>query len=346
MKAILIPAYQPDGTLLSLIDELVSLKNVVDFQLLVINDGSTEGASRKVIEALEGMPEIKVLHHECNQGKGAALKTGIAWASANHCEILVTADADGQHSATDIIRVMRETSIHNELVLGVRTFDKDTPFRSRFGNNLTSAIFSMAFGKGLQDTQTGLRGIPCKLFEQLLVIKENGYEYEFKCLINITKNEKLIQLPIETIYEPGNPSSHFRPILDSLSIYFIVLRHVSAVLLFALLDFCLFVSLTYSGLNIFEALCTSRLIAITLYFFVARSFVFRSHKRWYVAFIKFILLVGANIVVLAWLIDTINSTFNIPAPIIHPVGNIVLFMVNFYIQKHFIFGGDREIEGN
>jgi len=109
---------------------------------------------------LATLERTSVLRHVVNLGKGAALKTGLNHAACLYPESVgvVTADADGQHSAADILRVAAElTANPRDLVLGVRTFGRSVPLRSRLGNALNSRHHAGDHRQKLSDTQTGLR---------------------------------------------------------------------------------------------------------------------------------------------------------------------------------------------
>src|SRR4051794_20408762 len=171
--AVLIPAYRPSDGFLGLIGELAARSIPA---ILVVDDGS--GAEFAGIFAqVASYPNVQVLRHPANQGKGAALKTGIQHALSAFPQLrgVVTADADGQHHPEDIERVAARLIEHPieqpaALVLGARSFEGDVPLRSRFGNLLTRRLMQLVIGARLQDTQTGLRGIPARMFAPLLRI--------------------------------------------------------------------------------------------------------------------------------------------------------------------------------
>ena len=213
--AILIPAYNPDEELLALVRNLRTKFTHV----LVIDDGSASGDVFGHVESLGGM----VLHHVANRGKGAALRTGMAWIVEHwmHVMGIVTADADGQHSVADIGRIA--DALENQeprLVLGTRSFRKDVPFRSRIGNLLTCLLFHLLTGIRLADTQTGLRGIPRGMLERMLEIPGDGYEYEMRMLADCRHHPlPPREVKIATIYRAGNSSSHFSPLKDSVKVW-------------------------------------------------------------------------------------------------------------------------------
>ena len=219
--AVLIPAYQPDESLVTLVEEL----RARFVHVVVVDDGSTVGA-----EAFASVrPRVDaLLAHERNRGKGAALRTGFAWIRENlpHVKGVVTADADGQHKVADICRVAAEVpSWQGGLVLGVRRFVGRVPLRSRFGNFWARVFFWILTGLPVSDTQTGLRGIPHDLLGRMLEIAGDRYEYEMRMLVDARKHARRPkQIPIETVYLPGNKSSHFRPLRDSFLTQLALLR--------------------------------------------------------------------------------------------------------------------------
>lgn len=118
--ALVIPALDPGRELPGL---LARLRPDWAGPVVVVDDGS--GRQAQAVFAAAGQLGATVLHHGGNRGKGAALKTALrycrtAWPGLAGC---VTADADGQHSAADILRVADALRSHpGSLVLGVRDF--------------------------------------------------------------------------------------------------------------------------------------------------------------------------------------------------------------------------------
>jgi hypothetical protein len=110
------------------------------------------------------------------------------------------------------------------VVLGTRSFGRDVPLRSRLGNLLTRKLMRVLTGQRLADTQTGLRGIAREVFPQLLSIEANRYDFELDALLACRERWVIEELPIRTIYLDGNASSHFRPIVDSIRIYWVLIR--------------------------------------------------------------------------------------------------------------------------
>lgn len=341
---ILIPAYQPSLVLVDLINnikkkfsEKVSCASDKP-KILIVNDGSTNQESKEVFQKLKVMGGVKVLQHPNNKGKGAAIKTGIEYAAKMNISFIVTADADGQHCANDIIKLLTCAKYPDNLILGVRKFNYNSPLRSRFGNAITKFIFRLLYKIDIKDTQTGLRKIPSSLFNDFLQISSNGYEFEFDSLIRSARMRKISQIPIKTIYELGNPTSHFRPFLDSAKIYYVLSRHIILAISISMLDYSLFtLGTTVLGLNTFLVIACSRGLALILYFFLAKEFVFRSLGNMKTEFFKFFLLVFLNTIILAPFIDFTSSTIGMDRTFAYIIGTFFLYTFNFIVQKVFVF---------
>lgn len=211
---IVIPAYQPDEKLIQLVEQLK------EYKVVVVNDGS--GDIYHEVFAQSKKAGAKVLSYSKNRGKGYALKHVFRRIanSDTYVEWIITADADGQHKVSDIVRLIDNTvSGEKGLLIGTRRFQGYVPLRSRIGNVCMNKVFGKVTGVKLLDTQSGLRAYHIELLPRLCEIKGNRYEYEMNCLLWAAQNNvKIRQIPIDTIYEEGNGSSHFKAVRDSLRI--------------------------------------------------------------------------------------------------------------------------------
>lgn len=332
-STILIPAFQPDEALLGVIRGIVSKIDNPD--ILIVNDGSTSNVSEQVFQLASSMRGVEVVHFSENRGKGAALKSGLDLIDQRMRKPnrVVTADADGQHLPADIVKIALWDKDNKSLVIGQREFGKGVPVRSRIGNLVTKKIFNFFLRVAISDTQSGLRSIPVSEIPSILEFNSNGYEFEFQVLGYFAKKRQIHKEVISTVYEPGNPTSHFRPLIDSTKIYFIFLRHISAVPLIALLEYCLFSFLILLNLKVLWALTISRGLATVLYFVSARSYVFKASTDLPMQAAKFIMLVAANIAFLERFISFLITNFQISPIISILFGYFVFFCLNFFFQN-------------
>ena len=292
MIVIAIPAFQPEQHLL---DVLTELRKLTRAPIVVVNDGSAQQCEA-IFERAAAMPGITLLHHAVNLGKGAALKTAFNYALWRWPEMagVVTADADGQHLAVDIVRVAsRLAHEQGKLVLGARGFDADVPLRSRFGNRLTVAVMRAVAGQHLNDTQTGLRGVPREMLPYMLRVPANGYEFELDMLL-IAKHRgfEIVEERIHTVYIEQNRASHFNPLTDSLKIYFTLLRFSMVSVITTLIDNAVFFVLTHHfGWMIWQGQAAGRATALLFNYRAARRAVFLKERGSAVTFLKFLALV-------------------------------------------------------
>lgn len=334
---IVIPAYQPNDKLLDLVN---SLSQEATLPIIVVNDGSNVSCT-PIFEQLNKNKLVTVLSHAVNLGKGQALKTAFNYFLTHFSQNydgVITADADGQHLPKDILKLAKNFCFTpNKLLLGARCFDKDVPWKSRFGNNLTKGVFHLLIGQPLQDTQTGLRAIPKSFLKQLLKTPSNGYEFELDMLIKATKQKiEIDEVTIETVYNDKNKGTHFNPIIDSLKIYFVFLRFLVFAIISGLLDFLAF-SLGYwlCG-NILLSESLARVFSGTCNFLFNKELVFKSQASIRFEALKYALLCVVNLVFsYAFIKSLVYFGANVYASKL--IALFGLFIANFAIQKLIVF---------
>ena len=336
--AVIVPAYRPEESLLELIGAL-SEKSIP--AIVLVDDGSGPDY-REVFRRAEQVPKVRLVRHAVNLGKGAALKTGINYALCAFPGLqgVVTADADGQHHPDDIVQVAgRFAEEPDRVVLGTRTFSADVPLRSRIGNAVTRSVMRTLVGQNVSDTQTGLRGIPARLLPHLLRLEANGYDFELDMLIAVRQQAiRIAEVPIRTIYEPGNRTSHFNPLIDSMKIYFVLLRFSSVSLMTAALDTLVFY-LAYRRLgNVAASQALGRLVAVAFNYSMVRRAVFFSKLRHASVLPKYLLLVCVSGAASYAGIQLLNSRFHVQLLPAKLLVETLLFFANFAIQRDFIFG--------
>jgi glycosyltransferase involved in cell wall biosynthesis len=225
--AVLIPARRLEPALGPLLD---SLLDAGIGAIILVDDGSPR-EDKEVFDSFASKERVHLLRHAVNRGKGRALKTGILYFLDALPEFagLVTADADGQHASGDILRVANALlASEGRAVLGCRKFEGAVPLRSRLGNGLTRTIFRLVSGIRVSDTQTGLRAFPASLLPSLAALRGERYEYEMTVLAYLCRRGNVpLEVPIATIYNEGNRSSHFKPVRDSIRVYSVLLRSVA-----------------------------------------------------------------------------------------------------------------------
>lgn len=340
--AILIPSLDPNEALVRLAQDLTS--NHMD-KIVLIDDGSSPQTQPLFDRCAEF--GCTVVHHAVNQGKGAALRTGLRTAMEQYPDLqgVVTADGDGQHAVTDILRIAHEIEQQpNHIILGTRDFSgSDIPLRSRFGNRFTSLFFRLSTGIACPDTQTGLRGIPAAYFPFALSIAGSRYEYEMNLLFTAAQNKlPLYYVPIQTIYEAGNAASHFRPIVDSAHIYAMPLRFAAASLSSFVIDIVLFAFFSLllpsrTAQSIFIATVAARLCSGVFNFTVNRNWSFNSREdNWKAQGIRYLILFLCQMLASGGLVS-LMSFLPLPLTIIKILIDTFLFCISYFIQRNWVF---------
>ena len=218
---IMIPSYEPDPRLVELTQRLSN----DGFDILIINDGSDESYN-PIFEKAKQYAQLE--GYKINRGKGEAMKYGYSIIAEDYkeAEYIITCDGDGQHSPRDVNRIYEKLKATDELVFGVRDFGKEVPLRSKFGNYVSRLIRTTLTKQYISDDQCGLRGFPIRYLEDLIALEGSRYEYEMNQIVVFQlKHYSIVQLPIEVIYENGNPTSHFKVFKDTGRIHHAIFKH-------------------------------------------------------------------------------------------------------------------------
>ncbi|MDE6662021.1 MAG: bifunctional glycosyltransferase family 2/GtrA family protein [Lachnospiraceae bacterium] len=345
--SVILPSYKPDEKLLAVLEGL-SGKGFHD--VIVVNDGS--GSEFDVLfEKAGAFPNVTVLTHPENRGKGCALKTAFSYCMENRpsCTGVITVDGDNQHHPDDIYACcLKLSEIPDQIVLGARNFSADeVPFRSRFGNVMTRSVFRFACGIRITDTQTGLRAIPAQYLPLMLETAGERYEYETNMLLEMkTHDIPFTEVTIRTIYLDDNDSSHFNPLKDSIKIYRTIFAFLASSLMSALLDIALFFLLisilTYfmpdGAWNVVIATAAARVCSSLFNYLLNSKKVFRSKNKSSLA--RYYLLCILQFAASAGLVSLASNLCgagNVGKTLIKAIVDTVLFLISYQIQKEWVF---------
>lgn len=357
--SVVLPSLDPDDKLLAVIDGLLEYGFT---DIILVNDGS-KPENLHYFETAASHPEVHLLHHPINRGKGAALKTAFTWFLENrpNAKGVVTVDGDNQHHPADT----KACSVHmletRRTVLGVRDFDQpDVPFKSRNGNKITSFVFKVFVGMTISDTQTGLRAMPRKDVEAFLQVSGDRFEYETNMLLEMKKqNISFDEVKIRTVYIEENKSSHFRAVRDSWRIYKLILAHffkyTISSLASSVVDEGLFVLLTWLLQNkLTDPLLTAvpfvvaRVLSSLLNFYINKKLVFSAQVSTGTAMAKYFALAVPQAVAHLVLTYGVFLLFHIAADatvlraVIYAIVMTALFFASFIIQQRWVFASKKE----
>ena len=348
---VLIPSLDPDEQLVHYVEGLIQGGIT---EIIIVDDGSSE-ESQRYFDIVRNMAGVTVLHHAINQGKGRALKTGFHYFLNTYRKSemagIITADADGQHCVEDTVKVAECLKNNAEsLVLGTRNFkEENVPFKSRYGNQITTAVFSILYGKKIHDTQTGLRGIPYSFVSSCLKMEGERFDFEIVMLIQAVRQKRnLIEVPIQTIYINSNRATHFRAVVDSAKIYGIIFKlffkfALSGILSFAI-DiglFTLFTKIIFSNLetalSVFWGTLLARICSSFFNFNVNRTLVFDNKQSFKMTVIKYYFLCAVQILCSWLLVVFFYERIHMDTTLIKLIVDIMLFFISFQIQRVWVY---------
>ncbi|HVE13895.1 MAG TPA: glycosyltransferase family 2 protein [Elusimicrobiota bacterium] len=171
---VIIPAYNEAATVGPCIEAVYAKNPGRDLEVLVVDDGSTDGTADAARRAQR--PGLRVLRHERNRGKGAAVRTALAEASG---EVVLIQDADLEYDPAEYGRLLEPFASGARAVYGSRIRAANNPrsyFRYYWGGRLVSLWTNVLFGSSVTDEPTGYKVFETGLLRSL-DLRRDGFEF-------------------------------------------------------------------------------------------------------------------------------------------------------------------------
>jgi glycosyltransferase involved in cell wall biosynthesis len=191
---VIIPAYNEKNTIQEIVRRVQATK-LVD-EILIVDDGSTDG-TRALIATMDGKDNVKVILHEKNQGKGAAVRTGI---SASSGDVLIIQDADLEYDPREYTNLMKpiEEGLA-DVVYGSRFLGaphRAILFWNMVANKLLTLMTNILYNNILTDMETGYKVFKREVVADMIIhAKRFDFEPEFTAKI-LKKNVRIFEVPI------------------------------------------------------------------------------------------------------------------------------------------------------
>ena len=200
--SVIIPCYNEKNTVLQVIDKVAALPLPVKTELLIVCDGSTDGTRELLKERFPCDTEkIRVLYHEHNLGKGAAVRTGAAAATGDY---LIVQDADLELDPGDYLPLLAPILEKKaEVVFGSRSRKGFGKIRllSLLANRIVTFLTNLLYGSRLTDQACGYKVMPVKLFNEL-GIKSKGFEFCAEITAKVLKTGRYPITEVDVDYHP------------------------------------------------------------------------------------------------------------------------------------------------
>lgn len=204
-KLAIVPAYNEEKNIGDVIKEIQ--KEVPEYEILVINDGSTDKTSEMVRE----FKSVNIVDLPINLGIGGAVQTGFIYCWEKNYDICVQVDADGQHKPSEIKKI-EEPIIKDEadMVIGSR-FVGESSFKTTFFRRMGIKIFYFAnrifLGEKIKDSTSGFRAYNRRAIEILRKYYPDDYPEPEAIFILKKRGLRIKEVGVEMVERKGGRSS-------------------------------------------------------------------------------------------------------------------------------------------
>lgn len=205
-----------------LLDELIAKLMQFNLPIIMVNDGSSVDATQFFRDLSKKHPNLSVIEHQNNQGKGGAVQTGLRTAFEQGFSHALQVDADGQHDLGDVNKLITESKNFPEaLISGKPIYDESIPKHRYYARNITHFwVWVETLSFQIKDTMCGYRVYPLASTVQLLQQKKLGKRMDFDIEVMVKLFWKNIDLRfVDTAVDyPEHGVSHFRALEDNILI--------------------------------------------------------------------------------------------------------------------------------
>lgn len=224
--SVVIPAFNERECLPALLDEIAEALAGRRYEVIVVDDGSTDGTAELLDRRVERDPRMVVIHFARNAGQSAAFYAGFRRARA---ERIVTLDADGQNPPAEIPRLLDAMGEDVDLVAGYRAHRHDSAWR-RFQSRVANAVRNALSGETIRDTGCSLKVFRARHLQELPLF--DGMHRFLPTLCRLAGATRIIELPVAHRPRQGGRSKYgmwnraLRGLVDLLAVRWLQRRWV------------------------------------------------------------------------------------------------------------------------
>jgi glycosyltransferase involved in cell wall biosynthesis len=220
---LVVPAYNEEHGIEGVVQRLSGLRLGVPVEIVVVDDGSSDGTASALERIAPRYPMLRVIRHPVNKGYGAALKTGFA--RAGH-DVVVITDADGTYPEDRIAELLACIDDGADMAVGARTGEEvHIPLVRRPAKAFLKALASYLAGTPIPDLNSGLRAMRRDLVLAYRPILPQGFSFTTTITLAALTNDHRVDY-VSINYKKRAGSSKIRPIRDTLGFTALIIRTV------------------------------------------------------------------------------------------------------------------------
>jgi glycosyltransferase involved in cell wall biosynthesis len=189
------PVYNERGTIEAAIADVLSVELPLERQLVVVDDGSTDG-TKELLQKTTWPDGVKVVFHDKNQGKGAAVRTALQHANGDFSAVL---DADLEYRAADLVPMLAPLLAGEaNVVFGTRAWQAHSSYGFWYvmGNKAVTFATNLLYNCWISDAMTCHKAMRTELFRSLR-LRERGFGIEPEIAARVLRaGERIYEVPI------------------------------------------------------------------------------------------------------------------------------------------------------
>lgn len=231
--SIIIPVFNEEKTISKLIKKVIDLDlGKLNKEIVIVNDGSSDSTESKIQNPESKIQNLKVVNHERNQGKGAAVSTGI---KASTGDYIIIQDADLEYNPNDIKRLASHiVNGESEVVYGTRLNRMPNLFKDEskplflihyLGNRFLSLVTSILYGQWITDMETCYKMFPKKAVDKI-ILKAKRFDFEPEITSKLLKRGyRILEIPISTKPRSYDEGKKLNTVKDGLVALWTLLKY-------------------------------------------------------------------------------------------------------------------------
>jgi glycosyltransferase involved in cell wall biosynthesis len=194
--SIVMPVFNERVRLERAVEAVIDAKVAGSFELVIVDDGSTDGTG-DILREGNWPPEVRIIYHERNRGKGAAIQTALAEARGLYTTIM---DADLEYEPSDIPALLAPLRAGDaQAVFGTRGFQSHSAFSFWYvvGNRAVTFALNLLYNSWVSDMMTGQKAMPTEIFRELK-LRERGFAIEAEITARLLRRGiRIYEVPID-----------------------------------------------------------------------------------------------------------------------------------------------------